>query len=222
MTKSLAWSFSALDAFKTCPRRYKLVNITKEVKDPPSEQIIEGRAVHKAMELAIKGEAPLPAKYAGYQPLVQSCQRASGQRLVETKWALNASFKPVKYFADDVWCRGVLDFAVVRDDRATIIDWKTGKVRDDSGQLKLFAAAMFAIHPHLNRVDTGFAWMHANKFTHKTFIKEQVPELWQQFLPEVRRLQAAVERNDFPPIPSGLCKAHCPVGRDKCEFSGRG
>jgi len=216
-----AWSYSALGAFETCPRRYFLTKITKEVHEPQTEATLHGNAVHRALERAIKGEEMLPAKFARYQPIVQRCQRAPGEKLVEMKWAITNSFKPTAYFAPDVWCRGVVDFGVVREDRAAVVDWKTGKPRHDIDQLKLFAAAIFVVFPTVVRVSTGFAWLAGGaKMDTQTYTREQIPDLWDVFLPRVARLESAVRRGDFPPRPSGLCKAHCPVTRSKCEFSG--
>lgn len=218
---TVAWSHSVLNSFETCPRRHKLTRITKEVKEPQTEQTRHGNEVHRAFENAIKGVEPLPAKYAQYQPLVRSCVAAPGEKLVEFKFALTDSYKPTAYFAKDVWVRGVIDFALVRGDRAAVVDWKTGKPKPDLDQLKLFALAMFAHRPTVTQISTGFAWVGHDLMVKESFDRQQFGELWSEFLPRVRRLQSAVERDDFPPRPSGLCKDWCPVSRAKCEFSGR-
>jgi hypothetical protein len=215
------WSYSSLELFEQCPRRYKMVRITKEVVEQNTEVRQAGNEVHKAIELAIKGEQILPLKYKQFAPIVARCAQAPGEKLVELKWAVSESFKPTTYFAKDVWCRGVIDFGVVHDKTAALVDWKTGKPKADLDQLKLFAAALFAHRPVVQKVRTAFAWLAHAKLDRDVFTREQVPELWGSFLPRVARISAAERRDDFPPKPSGLCKAHCPVPRSKCEFSGR-
>ena len=58
---------------------------------------------------------------------------------------------------EDVWVRGVIDIGVIGSDTAYLLDWKTGKHRPDSDQLKLFAALAFAIYPWISNVVTGLS-----------------------------------------------------------------
>lgn len=217
----LPWSYSSLTAFETCPRRFKLIKLTKEVSDPPNEAAAHGNEVHKALENALKDGRPLPEKYAQYQPMVNMVRMRPGKRLVEYKFALTAGFRPTEFFAKDAWCRGVIDAAVLGTKSATVMDWKTGKVKEDHDQLKLFAGVTFAAYPYIEEVRTGYVWLAHNKLTPKTFTKDDTAEIWQEFLPRVQRLTRAAERDDFPPKPSGLCTKWCPVPNSKCEFSGR-
>lgn len=216
-----AWSYSALTAFETCPRRYKLTRITREVVEPQTESTLHGNAVHRAMERAIKGTEPMPAKYDAYRPLALRCAQATGEKLVEFKFAVTSSLKPTTYFGTDVWCRGVIDFAAVRDERAVMIDWKTGKPKPDTDQLKLFAAALFAHRPRLQTATTGFVWLAYDRVDTDTYTRGEATAIWQEFLPRVQRMRAAELEDNYPPVPSGLCKQHCPVRRHQCEFSGR-
>ena len=43
------------------------------------------------------------------------------------------------FFAKDVWLRGKIDAIVIRQPMAAIFDWKTGKKREDPGELELHA-----------------------------------------------------------------------------------
>ena len=61
MSKPLAWSYSLLQAFETCPRRFKLTRITKEVQEPQSEAMLHGNEVHKSLELAVPQTLLTPA-----------------------------------------------------------------------------------------------------------------------------------------------------------------
>lgn len=217
---SVAWSYSVLTAFETCPRRYKLTKVTKEVVEPQTEATIHGNAVHKALELNVAKGTPLPDKFKQYEPFTQAVIRSEGVKRAEMKFGLTKQLTPTTFFAKDVWLRGVFDLVVERPKTAIILDWKTGKPKPDSDQLKLFAAAAFTLMPRLETVRTGFAWLAHNKLDTETFTKDDVPELWSEFKPRVARINIAVENDQFPPKPSGLCKNWCPVPRSKCEFSG--
>lgn len=122
--KKFAWSYSALTSFETCPRRHKLTRIDKVVTEPQSEHIRHGNEVHKAMELHLKKEKPLPEKYKDYRPYADAVLQQEGKLLVEHKVALNKSFKPTGYFDSDVWVRGVFDVALIRPSTGKMLDWK--------------------------------------------------------------------------------------------------
>lgn len=217
----IPWSYSSMTAFETCPRRYYLTKVTKDVSDPPGEAALHGTMVHKAIEDYLNGTAEFPDKYGQYRRTVDAVKAACGVLSVEHKFALTRGFKPTDFFGKDAWVRGVFDVHVVSGANATVLDWKLGKIKEDHEQLKLFAAATFATAPEVQSVKTGYVWLAHNKVTKQTFDREEAPGIWQEYLPRVRRLEKAQETGNFPPKPSGLCKAWCPCTRAHCEFSGR-
>jgi len=214
------WSYSALTAFETCPRRYQLTRVTKEVVEKQTEATMWGNKVHKSLELFAKGKQALPPDLAKYEKYVRKIQSREGKRVVEEKMALNTSFRPTTWFAKDVWVRGIIDIGVVGSETAYLLDWKTGKRKPDSDQLKLFAALAFAHYPWVDKVVTGFIWLKDAKFDKESFTREQLPEIWNEFLPRLQRLEHAFQEDKWVPKPSGLCKNWCPVGQRLCEFCG--
>lgn len=105
--------------------------------------------------------------------------------------------------------------------RRFLVTHNTGKVKTDGDQLKLFAAAAFAQYPHVNTVSTGYIWLAHDKLTRRDFTRDEVPVIWQEFIPRIRRMELAQEKDNWPPNPSGLCKAWCPVGKKLCDFCGK-
>lgn len=221
MKSVIPWSYSSLSAFETCPRRYKLTKLTKEVSDPPGEAAMHGTAVHEALENYLNGTAPFPDKYDEYRAVADRVAQAEGERLVEWQFGLNEGLQPSTFDAPDAWVRGVIDFGVVSGKSAVLLDWKLGVPKHDHDQLKLFAAAAFATFPDLEKVRTGYVWLKYSKVETSFFRREDVPELWKEFIPRVIRLVKAQEQDKFVPKPSGLCRKHCPLTHDQCEFSGR-
>ena len=217
---TVAWSYSSLDAFETCPRRYKLTRVTKEVVEPQTEVLLHGNRVHKALEERIGGK-PLPTQFAEYEPAAAMVVGAEGVKKAEVKFALTAQLTPTTFFAKDVWLRGVFDVVIDRPKETLVLDWKTGKPKPDSDQLKLFAAATFSLRPAVEKVQTGFVWLAHNRVDRETYTREQMPDLWGEFRPRVARLTIAHSTDQFPPRPSGLCQKWCPVPKSKCEFSGK-
>lgn len=216
--KVLPWSYSSLSAFETCPRRYHLTRITREVSEPQTEATLWGNQVHQALEYAVKGTKALEPAFTAYQPIVDRIRAADGRKFTEQKFGLTNSFTPTTFFGKDVWFRGVIDLQVVREKTALAFDYKTGKVRTDGDQLKLFAAATFAQHPHIEKVHTQYLWLAHDKTTGETFHRDDLPSIWQDFVPRINRMTAAQDSDRWMPSPSGLCNGWCPVGPDRCEF----
>lgn len=217
MAGVVPWSYSSLTAFETCPKRFYLTRISKQVKEPQTEATLWGNEVHKALELAVAGTKTLAPNFVQYQPIVDRLRASPGKKHTEQKFGLTNSFKPTSFFGGDVWFRGVLDLTIVTPKVGIVLDYKTGKVKTDGDQLKLFAAATFAQHPYLDTVKTGYLWLANDKVTTQDFKKDDVPVIWQEFLPRIQRMEAAQEEDKWLPNPSGLC-GWCPVGKAHCEF----
>jgi CRISPR/Cas system-associated exonuclease Cas4 (RecB family) len=220
MATPIPWSYSSLQQYETCPRRFKLTRIEKKVKEPMSESMTWGNEVHKALELALKGTNGLTPKFVTFQPLVDKLRAAPGEKEAERNFALTSAFTPTDYWAKDAWVRGKADVTITNGTTGFLFDYKTGKPKEDSDQLNLFAAVLFAEKPYLQKVHTGYIWVAHDKIDQAVITKDQVPIIWQGFVPRVQRMVRSVETGDFPPRPSGLCKAWCPVGKALCEFCG--
>ena len=222
MTKPLAWSYSSLTAFETCPKRYYLTKVTKEVKEPQTEATMWGNKVHKALEHRLVNATPLPDSMAAFEPLAETISlKAKGGKLeAEQKMALTKSFNPTSWFAKDVWVRGITDFTITKGDKVFIGDWKTGKPTPASSQLKLTAAMTMHQKPWVNTVINAFVWLKTGGITHETFTREDIPTIWQEFTPRITRLEVAMAEDKWPARPSGLCRAWCPVGKKLCEHCG--
>ena len=214
------WSYSALTAFETCPHRFYLTRVSREEKEPQTEATVWGNKVHKSLEEFAKSGKPLPRDLKAYGRYVEKILSREGKRVIEEKMAFDKSMRPTTWFAKNVWVRGVIDIGVIGSNKGYLLDWKTGKRRPDSDQLKLFAALAFAAYPWIDQVTTGFIWLKEGKFDKDVFTRDQLPEIWNEFLPRLNRLAAAYEQDKWVKKPSGLCRNWCPVGKRHCEFCG--
>lgn len=223
MTKQAAWSYSSLTAFETCPRRYYLTKVSKQVVEPQTDATLWGNQVHKALEHRLVDNKPLPDAMSSFEPMAQTvASRADrGWKIeAESKMALTTSYKPTSWFAKDVWVRGITDFTLSKDTKVFIGDWKTGKPTPESAQLKLTAAMTMHHKPWVTEVTNAFVWLKTGTVTTERFTRDDIPEIWNDFHPRVARLEHALAENKFPPRPSGLCAKWCPVGRRHCEHCG--
>lgn len=210
-----AWSFSALNNFESCPKKYWHLSIEKDVKEEEGEAIKYGKAVHKALEDYVgKGKA-LPKKFSHMAPYVQSFVDVKAKKkLVEQQLAITKEFVPCDWRDwNNAWCRAVVDLAIMGEKHALLIDYKTGKMKDDGfTQLGLAAAIFMAHYPEIETVGVAYLWTEAKgKMTHEKFNRSDLTALWNGLLPRVERFQHAYRISDYPARPSGLCRKWCPV-----------
>lgn len=211
-----AWTYSHLEAFETCPRKFYHTKVLRDVVEPPSVQAEWGVRVHGAFESWIKDGTPLPDGMKQWEPLANKLARLPGEKHCEVKLALDRNFSPTDW--NTAWTRGVADLLVIHKDKALVADYKTGK-RKPSEQLQLYAAYTFAYYKEIMTVTTAFIWLKEKKVDKKQITRDEAPIIWQDFLPRVRRLESAFENDSWPERPSGLCRAWCPVL--SCKFNGK-
>lgn len=211
----VAWSYSSLQKFLSCPKRYFEERVAKSVRQTPSEQILWGERVHKALEVAVTTATPPEGEFEIYASVVAQLSKQVGVFHAERKLAITSSFKPTQWFASDVWCRAVLDADWIDGETAKIVDYKTGKRKLDSKQLRLFALMEFHHEPQVDKVNTAFVWLKDGKVDVEKFHRKDVPILWQDILPDVRRLEYAHKTQTWIPKPGPLCN-YCPV--KSCSF----
>lgn len=221
-TKTLdpPWSYSSLNDFETCPRRFYEMRVAKRVKDTESEHMADGNAVHKSLELYVQHGRPLPEKHERFKPVADIVLATPGTKQAELSFGLTQSLQPTDFFARDVWVRGKLDLTITNGTKAIVLDWKTGKVKTDPSQLDLFAAAAFALNPALTHVKAGYVWLAHGSVTNEKYTRDRVEPIWLDFRRRAGRIAQAARENEYVPKPSGLCRKHCAVPFSRCEFSG--
>lgn len=212
-----AWSYSSLNTFANCPRQYYLRYVSRQIPYQESDATKWGSEVHTALENYAKHGAPLPPHLDSYRPLVDKILSLPGEKRFEYPLAFTRNLEPCSFDDESAWCRGVIDVLAVDGENGLCVDWKTGKVREDSDQLMLFAAMMFQQFSSLQRVKSLYVWLKYDKTTKRTYTREELPELWQHFLAKARRLEHAYDSNKWLPNPSGLCNGWCGA-EGLCEF----
>lgn len=228
-----AWSYSALTAFETCPRRFYETRVAKKFVEAEGVALVMGSAAHKVLELRAKTGAPIPKTLtittaagdtasestAGWEPMMQKLLEVKGETLTEYQIALTEDFKPTGWFDKDVWVRGVIDFAKKGANKVLAIDYKTGKRKPDNDQLMLFAGLIMEVWPEIEIVDTGFLWLKTKEVDRSRFNRNNKQSIWDNFLPRVKRMECAYDTDTWDAKRSGLCRNWCPVA--SCKFHGQ-
>jgi hypothetical protein len=223
--KKFAWSYSALTAHRTCPKKYLETYLLKNWPEDESEQQKWGNELHKAMADGIIKGAKLPPTMARFQEWVDNIRKIAGPHVevrTELKLAFDDKFQAASYFDPQVWFRGIADVLVLIPSHRTAIaiDWKTGKVLNETDQLATMAQCVFANHPSIDTVGTIYAWLGYNTQTVKIFERHNMAAVWNDLWPDVLALKNSYDTDTYPAKPSGLCKRWCPV--TTCTYHGKG
>ena len=223
-SKRMAYSISALDTFTTCPKKFWHLRIRKDYKDPGGAAADYGKAYHKAVENLIKHGTELPLQFTPVKRYIDKylAMRKKGVEVIaEQQLALNWDGEPCDWFAKTVMVRAIIDITILGDTSVTIIDLKTGKMKDDGFlQLRLCAALLHRYIPRLTTFNLGYLWLKEDAFTSTVITVDELPEVWVDLQPRIRRYQEAFQRDEYPARESGLCKRYCPI--TSCPFNGLG
>ena len=229
--KTLAWSWSRLETFEQCPRKFQGEYITKDFPKTnyDAEHFVKGRAVHKVLEDYMKNGVVIPYpiikdEYKFYvdlkflMPLLNKMHEAE-IKLVEENLCFDMRMNKVGWWAKNAWVRVIMDIIVVVDDFALIVDYKTGKVRKHSDQLKLCAGAAFEIFPQVNRVLSAYVWCEHphDKPVWAEYDRSQKDDIWAEFGDRAELIQMANESGNWQAKKNHFCP-WCPALPSQCDF----
>ena len=219
----MAWSFSSLTKYDTCPRQYYEVKIAKNFVDERTDESLWGNAVHEAIENHIGANYPLGERFKVYEPQVTKVREhlwsSGGEFAVELELGIDETLTEGRAFDDPTcYARCIIDVLCIKGNVALNIDWKTGKVRESSGQLRMSSGIVFANFPQVEVVHAGYVWLAHGITTREEW--HRTDDIWSVFKPMLNRLRWSELNESWPPKPSGLCKKWCPV--KTCEYNGRG
>jgi hypothetical protein len=195
--------------------------VAKLYGEESSEALEYGNRVHKAWEDRIGKGTPFPADFPeDWEIAAQRLLNAPGKIMVEQQLAIKEDLSPCTWFDKQTWFRAKADLLRLHSSVALAIDYKTGKIIEDSEQLALMAECVFSHYPEIQAVRTEFWWLKDDAATRKDFYRNKRQETWAGILPEVMTLKNAHDTMTFPPKPNGLCRKHCIV--TGCPHYGKG
>ena len=213
--KPLPFSMSRLKTFGQCPKKFFHLNIKKDVREAENDAMREGSRVHKAFEDRLKRKKALPKDLQKHEPLVAKLDAAPGSVMAEKRLALNHSFDPTEYFADDVHSRAVADVLVAAN-KLLVVDWKTGKVRDDDDeQMRLTLSMALLTYPSATSADALLVYTRENDHWPIQMDRDAAVPVYSEFVARAARIDEANQKGEWPAKPSGLCR-YCPVPKNKC------
>jgi len=209
--KGFTWSFSALSSFESCPYRYAAERFFCTTKQDETEAMMYGTLVHKLLEDCVGKGIPIPDDHRTLRPWASAIAKAPGETYCELQFAFDRNMNPVGWFAPDVWARGVIDVLKVNGKKASVVDYKSGRIKNDDTQLKLFAYFVSLLHPEIEEFNCQFAWLKHGTATGRTVHKSELPAFWVEAQRRVAKMEECWANENFPCFNSGLCRGYCPV-----------
>lgn len=233
-TQITSWSFTRYNDYQKCPAfaGYKHV---KKIPEPGSPAMTRGADIGKQAEAYVKGTAKkLIPELKTFESLFKELRAQFKKRpqsmVVEDTWALRKDWsRTVWNDWDGCHLRVKVDVARLIDGSEVmeIIDWKTGKFKEDKNeeylqQLELYATAALQLNPEVKEVrcslkytDLGLSFPNDGP---KIFVRADLPKLKKEW---DKRTRAMLLDKTFAPRPNSHCR-WCWYGQSKKADGGPG
>jgi hypothetical protein len=218
LAKPFAYSYSRLAMFESCRKKYYHTVVAKDFPEPESNEMREGKRVHKALEDAVKNRTyPPDFKYAedAQRILDVLARKPNAAVLTEQQLAITRDMQKCNWFAragqPEPYLRVVVDLAIIDGEVAVAVDWKTGKVKHETPQLMLTALVLFINYPQLKAVRAEYGWLKTHVRTGETYYRDRIMMQIQAFQPRITAMEQAHLDGNFPAEPGFLCAKWCPV-----------
>lgn len=171
-------SWSRIQTFRQCPYKFKEQFITKTYpSDDNNPAFVKGIEVHKQVDTYIKTKQPAMlgnvAKNA--QRLIDTLHNMPGTFMGEIQVAVNDDWQQVDWFDKNPLFRAIFDALYIDNNRAILIDWKTGKVQkydEERGQLHLATAILFELHAELEQIKCSYNFLEHGQITDIIFSRK--------------------------------------------------
>lgn len=219
---NITWSFSSLNSYQTCPRKWWAEKVAKTADNSPGAAAQWGLDVHTALEVGGRDGVPLPSNMVQYQQQLDNIvalQKVADFTSFEHQLAVTRESAPCEWSAPEAFGRCIADVLFTFGDKAVVVDWKTGKYRGPTLQAVINAKlAMDHMH-HIQRVETRFIYLKERVNDAKHFDRHTVGREFNPVGTLVDQLTRSVETQSFPTRPNGLCRQYC--GDFSCPHNGR-
>jgi CRISPR/Cas system-associated exonuclease Cas4 (RecB family) len=218
----MIYSYSSYSCYETCPRQFYYRYVARCLPFVETEQMKWGNRVHKALALRLKVKEPLPDALAQFEPLCASLEAAAGPILIEQTLVMDREGRPVQKPRGFVSSRP--DFVTFDEgySHAFIIDWKTGKPREDDTELCFQFITLQVHYPTLQTADAAYYWTKERRMGPVYDVVSQAPDVWSRLceVVDLIALQTQDGEKAFPAkpgkhFPCPYCAAtFCPARED--------
>ena len=204
----IPWSYSFLNDLANCPHKAFSKYVKRDLPRETSPELEEGIRVHKVAEDLINGREISDPTARALEPYVFALIQQGAK--AEVKLGMTEDFHPAEFFSKDgLWGRGKADVLIVNPPAAFIVDWKTGKVREDDRELRQLALLVLANYPEVTRISGCYVWLKEGRMG-VVYDLSDVNRTYHGTVAQMARARSYAEANDWPKIENPLC-SYCPV-----------
>jgi len=220
--KYTPYSFSKISTHKKCNRKFKYSYIDKAPKSEVDlTPLLKGGAVHSILEhYPNESTHKLAPKYQHIADKFISTKLGkkylSQDSIREFDFGLSKELTPTEYRDKEALFRGSVDFICTIEDTLHLIDWKTGKYREQKwqeyDQLMFYGIYFFQRYPSINTIKISYVYIEHPETENDLMLERKYLDT---YISELRDLINNAEKDeDFVKNPSPLCqwceyRVHC-------------
>lgn len=210
--KFAPYSFSRLSKFSQCKRKFKYSVIDKAPQNKKDmTPLIKGGAVHSILE---HFPATSDHKHAQkYQYLVDKFVSTElgekylhREHISEFSFGLTQTLEPCGFFDKDALFRGKIDYICIIDNVLHLVDFKSGKYRDEKwqnyDQLLFYGLYFFLFRPEIQKIKISYVFIEHNE-ENSIILEREYLKVYAKSLVDI--IKATEEEIEFPKTPSKLC-----------------
>lgn len=224
--KPKAWSFSSIELYKLCPKKYESERLTKEVGFTDTNVTLYGKSMHTACEDYVNGK-PLNPQFNYAKAVLDSILKLKGEKITELKLGLKIegdNWVACDFDDVDVAFRGIADLIVIDGKKAKVIDYKSSAKKSvkyaKPAQLELMAACLFALYPEIEEVKGALIFLVAGEIISNTYKRENMLSIFEYYHDDLRRREGSYNSGVFNAEPNNLCRLWCQT--KSCIYNGKG
>ena len=211
-------TYTFYNDFENCPHKafhkYVARDLPREEKTPQQDF---GNHVHDNLDRRLARGEDLPPDLAPVETLCRQLEGLPSEypQRTEFRLAFRADGTPCEWYGAGEWFRIKIDWHVRMPTHAWIIDWKTGKVREQPFELECASLALKIHYPQLEQIVGEYFWTQQwQSGVRYTLIH------WPQTFAKLQKIRNEVEQYDregkWPKHKNPLC-GWCPVMN--CKFN---
>lgn len=212
--KPLIHTYTMLNTYLVCPHQMYRRYVLKDQLFVETPEMKWGTEVHTAMEYRMGGK-PLPANMQQWEHIAAPI--AARKPRTEQQLAISSEGKPIDYLAKQgVFFRGKNDITLFHTSAssALLLDWKTGKKREDPFELATNAMLVHAHSPHLDTIKGRYVWLKENALGAEHDVSD-TRSTWAKVNNLAEEIRDCQSENQWPKKQGPLC-GWCNVA--DCEF----
>lgn len=175
--------------YEKCPHRFYREYIAKDYPYPKEENyhFVKGKKIHSQLENYVKCKndpTMINFMYDGIVqnafPIIEGLISQGFELTAEQQLATDVNFQTSSWYGKNTAWRAIVDLTAIKDDKAIIIDHKSGKVRDydgsKTGQLHLTAGIIFSVYPNINSLQTAYLFIEHKQTIIRQFTRKMYEE----------------------------------------------